>query len=1134
MMRITTACLVVRESTPNGHQYNCRPLGDFFTIANDVVLSSAIRELRKHAKKQLETIAKARNQTQLHRWIFDSEWLTKTIDLFLALPDRTVKARLPFVIRPFGARLIAQSPLVPGLNLLLDKVEQLELAAMQLVPEWIMAQKNWRDADWTHLLLPRDHWFEVFEVEFDAGKAGEMSLKNFFKLFAQQNKLKGSQHLQAIGRCLDDELQDQVAVFGREEEVTHIDQLLASRKCQCVAVIGEPGVGKTSVIREVVRRRNQRRTKKDNKGKVWAVQSQRIVTGMMYLGQWEERWLGILREVHRQDHVLFIEDPLGLLTAGKTRDSKLTAADVLATFAAVHPIRIITELTPQAFGILKVRKRELADLFLATKIEPMNQETTMSLMIQRTGEIEIQRKKFFHPGTLPLLISSTDRYFRGQSFPGKVVQVMDDLCRDKTPGIAGAEVMASIKKRTGLQLDRRVRTSSELAWDLKSRVVGQEEALEKLLRFVVRVGAGLQPEDRPLGVFLCLGPTGVGKTETAKAIAEVMFEGAQHLLRFDMNEINSPLAAEQLIGNFEQPDGKLTSAVRRQPFSVILFDEIEKAHPDVFDYLLQVIGEGRLTDAIGRTIDFRDSLILMTSNIGAREAMKSIGFEANDARAAEHYRRAAASFFRPEFINRIDDILIFKHLTRAEIERISHMQIARMIERDGIRRRKMMLRLEPKAMDWLVGRGYDPQLGARVLKRELERYVAQPLADSLAEKSSESHCLLKIDRQADRLNTQVISLPSRPARKFVLPSIQSTLEETQKAIDELQVRCETLRDGCNFEEKLSRNVIQYYALREQITLCQELLEKLDTAKDIKSGGQPSKIDTNLRTPKSRVLRRSHGGGDKLYFDESNAADDIREVTEADPTIASSVSLSDLQWTLHSELEFAKVMLESFHDSDEVFVYSRKITSGPLKAGYALRLYTALFSGISSAAKEGFGFDIEFTRAMIEICFGHKSSFKNPEAIAKDGDGLPKRIEAAVEVVGFVVRGLGAYALAQVFAGLYASDDGQLLLRVGCSPLQPSEESSESRCNQEVDKLLASSDPLCTLDDDQTNQPENLRGVVQGHRLVSGHEVYNSDGLTLTPRVTGLIDVENPQVNNPLRRMILDWLLVHRCGVEVAS
>ena len=758
----------------------------------------------------------------------------------------------------------------------------------------------------------------------------------------------------------------------------------------------------------------------------------------------------------------------------------------------------------------------------------------MSLMIQRTGEIEVQRKKFFHPGTLPLMISSTDRYFRGQSFPGKVVQVMDDLCRDKAPGIAGSEVMASIKKRTGLQLDRRVRTYKELEKDLKSRVVGQEEALEKLLRFVVRVGAGLQPEDRPLGVFLCLGPTGVGKTETAKAIAEVMFEGAQHLLRFDMNEINSPLAAEQLIGNFEQPDGKLTSAVRRQPFSVILFDEIEKAHPDVFDYLLQVIGEGRLTDAIGRTIDFRDSLILMTSNIGAREAMKSIGFEANDARAAEHYRRAAAAFFRPEFVNRIDDILIFKHLTRAEIERISHMQIARMIERDGIRRRKMMLRLESNAMDWLVGRGYDPQLGARVLKRELERYVAQPLADSLAERSTESHCLLKIERQEDRLNTQVISLPSRPARKFILPSVQSTLEETQKGIDELQVRCETLREECNFEEKLSRKVIQYYALREQITLCQELLEKLDAAKDIKSGSSPSKIDTNLRVPKSRVLRRIYTGRDKLYHDESNAADDIREVTEADPTIASSVSLTDLQWTLHAELEFAKVMLESFHDSDEVFVYSRKITSGPLKAGYAIRLYTALFSGISSAAKEGFGFDIEFTRAMIEIGFGPKSASQMLEAIDKERKGIAERIEAIAGVMGFVVKGLGAYALAQVFAGLYASDDGQLLLRVGCSALQPSEESSESRCNQEVDNLLASSDPLCTLDDNQSNQPENLRGVVHGHRLVSGQEVHNSDGLTLTPRVTGLIDIENPQVNNPLRRMILDWLLVHRCGVEVAS
>lgn len=1137
MMRIMTACLVVRQSTEVGQQYNCTAIADTGLTASDVVLSNAVRGLKKEAKIQLERIARNRNLLALNRWIFDPEWQSKTVDLFISLPDRTVKARLPFIVQPFGSKLIAQSPVVPGMSLVIDQVDQLAAAALEMLPKWIMSQKDWRESEWSYLLLPRDHWIEYFEVEFDPGSPDDHSLKNFFKLFSRQNKMSGAQHLQSIGRCLDEELLDQVKLHGRQKDVEQIETLLSSRKCQSVVLIGNPGVGKTSIIREVVRRRVERRSKEERKqsrsGRVWAVNAQRIVSGMMYLGQWEERWLGILREVHRRDHVLYIEDPLGLLTAGKTRDSKLNAADVLTAFAAVHPIRLITELTPEAMGILKVRKRDLADMFLSFQVEPMKREETLDLVIQRTGEVEVQRRKFFHPGTLPLMISSTDRYYRSEAFPGKVVKVMEDLSRDRQPGISGKEVIESIQKRTGLKLTRVARDSRDLERDLKSRVVGQEESLDKLLRFLVRANAGLQPEDKPLGVFLCLGPTGVGKTETAKAIAEVMFEGEHHLLRFDMNEINSPLAAEQLIGNFEQPDGKLTSAVRRQPFAVILLDEIEKAHPDVFDYLLQVIGEGRLTDAVGRTIDFRDTLILMTSNIGAKEASKSIGFDASDARAADHYRRAAAAFFRPEFINRLDDILMFRHLSRADIEQIAHMQLGKMIEREGILRRNIYLHVALDAMSWLIERGYDPQLGARVLKRELERYVAQPLADSLAEGASDTHCLLHIQRDGDRLRTLPLALPMKRKKSFVLPTVDETLTESQEALAQLDEQSEAIREQCNFDEKLSKEVIQYYALREQFMLCGEIRKLLEQAKNAKSRSVGGLVDTNVRSAKSRTMRKPWRDNGKVYKEESHAVDDMRDALEANDSLPNTIRIEDLQWLLHAELEFAKVMLEGFHESDEVLVYLRRLTSKKLREISARNLFILLYSQITEATREAFGFEVEFSKVLQDVCFGDDDSSVDRSKSIRDVLAGAQKEAAEAEAVGVVVRGLGASVLVKVFEGLWAIQEGRHLMRVGVVNLASSHSEHKSSCEVELQKVLASADPI-SESEVTTSVESELRGMAHRIVLKDRFGLVNSDGLRLEPQCSVPIEVENPQVNHPFRRLTLDWLLVQRRGVEVAE
>ncbi len=266
---------------------------------------------------------------------------------------------------------------------------------------------------------------------------------------------------------------------------------------------------------------------------------------------------------------------------------------------------------------------------------------------------------------------------------------------------------------------------------LQAQVVGQTEAVEALADVVSVAKARLNDPDRPLAAFLFLGPTGVGKTECAKAIARTLFGEADRLLRFDLNEYNQPGAAARLVGTFSQPEGLLTSAIRRQPFAVVLLDEIEKADPEVFDLLLQLLGEGRLTDSLGRTADFTSALIVMTSNLGVREAEGNLGF-VPEADRSFAYTRAAERFFRPEFFNRLDRVIPFRKLVPEEMGRIARRLVAEVLSREGFAQRKCVLNVAPDALDRVVRAGYDPALGARAMKRAVERELTQPAAARLA------------------------------------------------------------------------------------------------------------------------------------------------------------------------------------------------------------------------------------------------------------------------------------------------------------------------------------------------------------------------------------------------------------------
>ncbi len=318
--------------------------------------------------------------------------------------------------------------------------------------------------------------------------------------------------------------------------------------------------------------------------------------------------------------------------------------------------------------------------------------------------------------------------------------------------------MAQVVSRwTGVPVDKMLEGEREkllkMEEEIARRVVGQREAVTAVSTAVRRARAGLQDPNRPIGSFMFLGPTGVGKTELTKALAAFLFDGESAMVRIDMSEYMEKHSVARLIGappgyvGYEE-GGALTEAVRRRPYQVVLFDEIEKAHPDVFNVLLQVLDDGRLTDGQGRTVDFRNVLIVMTSNLGS-EFLVNLG-ENEDTKAVEKEVMAVVrGHFRPEFLNRVDEIILFHRLRREDMGEIVDIQFRRL--QRLLDERKIKLSLDAKGRQWLADKGYDPSYGARPLKRVIQKYVQDPLAQELLSGEIRDGSTVKISAAQGRL-----------------------------------------------------------------------------------------------------------------------------------------------------------------------------------------------------------------------------------------------------------------------------------------------------------------------------------------------------------------------------------------------
>jgi ATP-dependent Clp protease ATP-binding subunit ClpB len=385
----------------------------------------------------------------------------------------------------------------------------------------------------------------------------------------------------------------------------------------------------------------------------------------------------------------------------------------------------IAELRERADQMKTVWQHEKALIGGIRKLKEESEAAkTEAELAQRRGDLNKAAELRF--GRIPEI----DKQLLAKSDELKEAQKHGSFLREE---VTEEDVAAVVSKWTGIPVDKMLEGEQarllHLEERLHARVVGQDQAVEAVANAVRRARAGLQDPNRPIGSFIFLGPTGVGKTELARALAEFLFDDESHMVRIDMSEYMEKHAVSRLIGappgyvGYDQ-GGQLTEAVRRRPYSVILFDEIEKAHPDVFNTLLQLLDDGRLTDGQGRTVDFRNTVVIMTSNVGSQHLQDWTNLEAKD-RVMEELRRA----FRPEFLNRIDDIVIFHPLGRSEIDTIVDLQLQRL--RKLLRDRDLDLELAPEARAFLADQGYDPQYGARPLKRALVHYVQDPLARKL-------------------------------------------------------------------------------------------------------------------------------------------------------------------------------------------------------------------------------------------------------------------------------------------------------------------------------------------------------------------------------------------------------------------
>ena len=544
-------------------------------------------------------------------------------------------------------------------------------------------------------------------------------------------------------------------VVGREVEIERVVQILSRRKKNNPILIGEPGVGKSAIVEGLALRIVGNEAGALAGKRIITLDVASMVAGTTYRGQFEERMKSVLQELQRHPEViLFIDEIHTIIGAGNAQGS-LDAANILKPALARGEVQCIGATTTNEYRTSIEKDGALERRFQKVVVRPTTPEETLSILNRLSEHYAEYHHVIYPEETLQAAVGLAERYITDRAFPDKAIDVMDEAgarahARAKAVGdepqepytITVDDIASVVSMMSGVPVQRvqkaeteRLRTMDET---LRKRVIGQDEAVDTIVRAIRRSRLGLRDPRRPIGTFFFLGPTGVGKTYLAQCLAEEMFGSRDAVIRFDMSEYMEKHTVSLLVGAppgyvAHEDGGKLTEAVRRKPYSIVLFDEIEKAHPDIFNILLQVLDEGRLTDRQGHVVDFRNTIIILTSNVGTRQLKEfgaGIGFGVSDMdtkTSNQMLLKALQKTFPPEFLNRIDSVITFQPLTRDALARI--VEVALLQER--LRKTGHQLVLTPEVTMQLTEKAYDPQNGARPVKRAIQTYLEDPLTDVL-------------------------------------------------------------------------------------------------------------------------------------------------------------------------------------------------------------------------------------------------------------------------------------------------------------------------------------------------------------------------------------------------------------------
>ena len=591
-------------------------------------------------------------------------------------------------------------------------------------------------------------------------------------------------------------------VIGRDDEIIRVIEILNRRTKNNPVLIGEPGVGKTAVVEGLAQKIVDGDVPHKLQGKqVIRLDVVSLVQGTGIRGQFEERMQKLMEEIRkREDIILFIDEIHEIVGAGSAGDGNMDAGNILKPALARGELQLVGATTLNEYRIIE-KDAALERRMQPVKVDEPTVEETITILKGIQKKYEDYHHVQYTDAAIEAAATLSNRYIQDRFLPDKAIDLLDEAgskmnltlnfvapkvidqrlieaenlksqatreedfekaayFRDQiakykemqkkkvtdqdTPIISEKTIEHIIEQKTNIPVgDLKEKEQSQLihlAEDLKSHVIGQDDAVDKISKAIRRNRVGLGTPNRPIGSFLFVGPTGVGKTELSKQLAIELFGSADSMIRFDMSEYMEKHSVAKLVGappgyvGYDEA-GQLTEKVRRNPYSLILLDEVEKAHPDVMHMFLQVLDDGRLTDGQGRTVSFKDAIIIMTSNAGTGKAAASVGFGAAREGRTNSVLGELGNFFSPEFMNRFDGIIEFKALSKDNLLQIVELMLADVNKR--LSSNNIHLDVTDKVKEKLVDLGYDPKMGARPLRRTIQDYIEDAITDYYLENPSE-------------------------------------------------------------------------------------------------------------------------------------------------------------------------------------------------------------------------------------------------------------------------------------------------------------------------------------------------------------------------------------------------------------